>query len=148
MSESLVHSGSAEVVLLDTNIVVRFLLWDVPTHGAIAKSLFEACDRGELRLELLPVVLAEVVFVLESFYEIPRPQIAKQLMLLIQIPGLMIDNSPIHLEALARYSLSGLHFVDCVLAATAVSRDVRLATFDKGLRKLKDVKKFDMSFKT
>ncbi len=65
--------------LIDTNLIVRHLVQDHPEHAAKAGKLFEASDQGELTLVILPAVLAECVFVLESFYEHSRPEIAEAL---------------------------------------------------------------------
>ena len=48
-------------------------------------------------------VLAECVFVLESFYENPREEIASALGRLISSPGVEIADASIHLDALERY---------------------------------------------
>ena len=54
--------------LVDTNLIVRYLVQDHDKHAKAAGKLFDACDRGDLVIVGLPVVLAECVFVLESFY--------------------------------------------------------------------------------
>jgi predicted nucleic acid-binding protein len=53
--------------LVDTNLIVRYLVQDHERHAKAARKLFEACDRGEVVMVVLPAVLAECVFVLESF---------------------------------------------------------------------------------
>jgi len=60
---------SAKRRLVDTNIIVRYLVQDHEKHAKAAGKLFEACDRGDVEIVVLPAVLAECVFVLESFYE-------------------------------------------------------------------------------
>jgi len=52
---------------------------------------------------VLPVVLAECVFVLESFYQHPRGDIASALGRFISSPGVEISGAAIHLDALGRY---------------------------------------------
>jgi predicted nucleic acid-binding protein len=127
--------------LVDTNLIVRHLTQDHPKHAAIAAKLFEACDRGMLTLVVLPMVLAECVFVLESFYELPRERIGAALAALISSPGIEIDNLPTYLDALDRYvRLPKLHFVDCTLAASAIERKIAVATFDAGLQKVAGIK--------
>jgi predicted nucleic-acid-binding protein len=126
--------------LVDTNLIVRHLTQDHAKHGAIAGRLFAACDRGELTLVVLPSVLAECVFVLESFYKHPRDEIGRVLSALIASPGVDIADLEIHLDALTRYAASKLHFVDCTIAATAVAEGLGVASFDLGLAKLKDVR--------
>lgn len=76
--------------LIDTNLVIRHLTQDHPKHAEIAAKLFAAGDRGELTLILLPTVLAECVYVLESFYKHPREQIRKALTHLIESTGVEI----------------------------------------------------------
>src|SRR4029077_13508027 len=100
--------------LLDTNLIVRHLVHDNEKHAAIAARQFGACDRGEITLVLLPAVLAECVFVLESFYRHARPDIAQVLSSLIDSPGVEISERAVHLGALDRYRQSKLHFVDCL----------------------------------
>jgi predicted nucleic-acid-binding protein len=75
-------------------------------------------------------VLAECVFVLESFYGHPRIDIASALGRLISSPGVEI-NAAIHLEALDRYRKTKVHFVDCLIAATAATEDIPVASFDQ-----------------
>ena len=81
--------------------------------------LFDACDRGEVVIVVLPAVLAECVFVLDSFYEHSRADIAWALGTLISSSGVEIKEEAIHLDALERYRKSQVHFVDCLIAATA-----------------------------
>jgi len=126
--------------LVDTNLVVRYLVQDHKKHAEAAERLFERCDRGEVTLVLLPVVLAECVFVLESFYKHPRGDIGRVLISLITSPGVELATTAIYLDALERYSKSKLHFVDCVVAAHAAAGDLPVATFDDDFRKFSDVR--------
>ena len=126
--------------LVDTNLIVRHLVQDHPKHAQAAGRLFAACDRGEIELVVLPAVLAECVFVLESFYEQPRGAIAAALRGLITSPGVEISMTAAHVDALARYARTKCHFVDCMLAATATAEGTPVATFDEDFRKFPDVR--------
>ena len=125
--------------LVDTNLIVRYLVQDHEKHAKAAGKLFDACDRGDVVIVVLPAVLAECVFVLESFYEHPRGDIASALGRLISSPGVEID-AAIHLDALDRYRKTKVHFVDCLIAATAVTEDLPVASFDQDFRKFTDVR--------
>jgi predicted nucleic acid-binding protein len=125
--------------LIDTNLIVRYLVQHHEKHARIAGRLFDACDRGELTIVVLPEVLAECVFVLESFYERPRADIASALGRLISSPGIEITDAVLHAEALNRYRKTNAHFVDCLLAATAVAENIPVATFDQDFRRFGDV---------
>jgi predicted nucleic acid-binding protein len=126
--------------IVDTNIIVRYLVQDDEKHSRAATQLVEACDRGELTLVLLPAVVAECVFVLESFYQHPRADIAHVLSALVASPGIQLLETAVHLDALDRYRRSKLHFVDCVISATAARDDIPVATFDRDFKKFGDVR--------
>jgi predicted nucleic acid-binding protein len=126
--------------LVDTSLIVRYLVQDHEKHAKAAGKLFDACDRGDAVIVVLPVVLAECVFVLESFYGHPRGDISSALGRLISSPGVEIGGATIHLDALERYRKTKVHFVDCLLAATAAAEDTPVATFDQDFRKFADVR--------
>jgi predicted nucleic-acid-binding protein len=126
--------------LVDTNLIVRYLVQDHEKHAKAAGKLFDACDRGGVVIVVLPAVLAECVFVLESFHEHPRGDIASALGRLISSPGVEIDGASIHLDALDRYRKTRVHFVDCLIAATAATENMPVASFDQDFRKFNDVR--------
>jgi len=126
--------------LVDTNLIVRYLVQDHEKHARAAGRLFDACDRGDVVVVVLPVVLAECVFVLESFYGHPRADIASALGRLISSPGVEISEVTIHFDALNRYKGSRAHLVDCLIAATAVAKNVPVSTFEQDFRKFVDVR--------
>jgi len=126
--------------LVDTNLIVRYLVQDHVKHAKAAGKLFDACDRGEVVIVVLSAVLAECVFVLESFYERPRGDIASVLGRLISSPGVEIGAAAIHLDALDRYRKTKLHFVDCLIAATAAAGNMPVASFDQDFQKFTDVR--------
>ena len=126
--------------LVDTNVIVRYLIRDHEKHAVAARKLFEACDQGQVTLVLLPTVVAECVFVLESFYKHSRADISQILSSVITSPGIDLLEKPVHLDALDRFAKTKLHFVDCVIAATAARDDIPVATFDRDFRRFPDVR--------
>lgn len=126
--------------LVDTNLIVRYLVQDHEKHAKAAGRLFDACDRGGVVIVVLPAVLAECVFVLESFYEHSRGDIASALGSLISSPGVEIGDAAIHLDALDRYRKTKIHFVDCLIAATAATENMPVVSFDQDFRKFADVR--------
>jgi len=126
--------------LVDTNLIVRYLVQDHEKHARAATKLFESCDRGEVAIVVLPTVLAECVFVLQSFYNHPRADIVLALSRFISSPGVEIDDVANYLDALQRFKQTKVHFVDCVIAAWAAAKDMPVATFDHDFRKFGDVR--------
>jgi len=126
--------------LVDAKLIVRYLVQDHERHANAAEKLFDACDRGAVVIVVLPTVLAECVFVLESFYNIPRGDISSVLGRLISSPGVEIAAAAIHLDALDRYRRTRIHFVDCLIAATGAAESTPIASFDQDFRKFTDVR--------
>jgi len=58
---------------VDTNILVRHLTGDPPEQAERATKFLAAADE----LLLADLVVAEVVDVLESFYQVPRQRVAE-----------------------------------------------------------------------
>ena len=125
--------------LIDTNLILRHLVADHESHTKAAMKLFQASDRGEMKLVILPTVLAECVFVLASFYKYPRSQIVNAMVGLITSPGIEVEQMALHIDALERYRTSKVHFVDCLLAAHAVASDLAIATFDADFKRFADI---------
>jgi predicted nucleic-acid-binding protein len=126
--------------LLDTNMIVRYLVRGDPKQFGLAEHLFERCERGDLTLEILPVVLAECVFVLESFYEQDRADIARALSAMITAPHVEVASMAIYVDALARYAQGRMHLVDCIIAAHAAASELPVATFDRDFAKVAGVR--------
>jgi len=67
-------------------------------------------------------------------------KLASALGRLISSPGVEIDSAPIHLDALDRYRKAKVHFVDCLIAATAATENIPVASLDQDFRKFNDVR--------
>ncbi len=123
-------------LLLDTNVLVCFILGEPEKQAAAVAIIFKQCDEGTVELVLHPIVLAETVFVLSSFYEQKRADIAKVLTFILGSPGIICDQRDVLRLALEHYSKSKIHFVDCYMVATSHFSQHPVISFDRGLDKL------------
>jgi len=55
-------------ILIDTNIIIRFLVGDHEEHLIESTRIFEEIESGEIEVEILDVVLMDTLFVLTKFY--------------------------------------------------------------------------------
>ena len=121
--------------LIDTNMILRYLLNDHDEFSAKAKSFMKDVARGDKKAEILEVVICECIYVLEKFYNIPKREIVDSLSKLINFSGIINPNKDTILKALTKYEETKVDIVDCLLAAhSSVSRVV--ISFDKDLQKL------------
>jgi predicted nucleic-acid-binding protein len=124
--------------LLDTNVILRFLLDDHPQLSTKAKKFMEDISDGTVRAEINDAVFAECVYVLDKFYAIPRNEIADALIGVLGLPGISNSNKSEMLHALIKYKSTGCDIIDCLLAAhSAPHRPV--VSFDKDIVQLKAV---------
>jgi len=122
----------ASDVLLDTNVILRLLRADEPAHHAQARRLFEQAGEGKLRLIVPTLVIAEVVFVLQGFYRLGRPEIAQVIQDLAATPGVVLPEAAAVTMAAQILGRHGIDFADAYLAALArESKTATLATFNK-----------------
>ena len=64
-----------DLVFVDTNVFLRFFVRDVESFYQKAKDLFERAEKGVLILETNDMVIAEIVWVLESYYGFTKAEI-------------------------------------------------------------------------
>ena len=124
--------------LLDTNVLLRFLIGDDPPKAARAKALMERIERGEETVAISDEVLTETVWTLESYYDVPRPECSQRLTALLSFPGIRVSSASILLEALRQYGATSADFVDCLLAARSIDGKTPIYSFDEtDFKKLK-----------
>jgi len=116
--------------LVDTNILVRLLIRDNAEQYEKAAKMFESAAAGQLKILLLPVVIAEACFVLESFYKRQRAEISESLMVILSQQWLRVEQREV-LLGLWQYYLKNFHFVDSYLLSVKEINNVELLTFDK-----------------
>lgn len=114
--------------LLDANAALRYLLEDLPEQAEIVA---QAIADGA---EITPEVIAEVVYVLDGVYSVPRSRAAESLELLLG--EVRCTRGAVVSAALGYYVGSKLDFVDCLMAAEHSLTGRPVLTFDDGLREL------------
>ena len=130
-------------LILDANVLVRFLVQDVPQQAKAAKKLVEQAESGALLLVVDPMIIAETVYVLTSFYKKPRETVADALMAFVQSDGVSVADESRLVDALRRFQRSSVDFADAWLAATAAETHREVASFDRDLDRFADVKRFE-----
>jgi predicted nucleic acid-binding protein len=121
-------------MLLDTNVLIRFLVGDHPDHQHQAEKWFHEAEHGKRSIVIIPLVIAEATFVLESFYKLQRQEISDALEVFINQRWLKVEERNT-LRGLWSHYRSGLHFVDSYLLSRAKLFDEAFLTFDKELEK-------------
>jgi predicted nucleic acid-binding protein len=125
---------------VDTNVLVRHLTGDPPAMAASATAFLAAAEH----LYLPDLIVAETVYVLESFYEVPRPQVAEAVRSLVAFQAIVTVDPALLLRAVEVYETDRLDFADAYLVACAESTGVeRIASFDKAIGRIATVDRID-----
>ena len=131
--------------LVDTNILLRFLTGEPVGQAAAARKLFADAAAGGVVLDVSPVIVAETIYTLLSFYEVERKEAVEKLALLLRQPGLKLRQETQLLSALERLRATNVGYADAFLAAGGAEENVAVASFDRDLDKFTDVKRFEPS---
>ena len=125
---------------VDTNVLIRHLTGDPPGQAAQATRLLS--QAGQL---LLPdLIVAEVVYVLEAFYEVPRTRVAELVRAVIAFPAIEVADEPALLRAVEVYEVHRLDFADAYLVAEAEISGVNaVASFDKAIERVPTVRRVE-----
>jgi len=120
-----------ETVFVDTNVFLRFFVKDVASHYEKARTLFEKAENGKIKLETSELVIAEIVWVLESFYGFTRKEISEVLTTLLASRNLKIASHAKIAHAVGLYLTGNMDFIDAYNIAHMRSKAyTKVATFD------------------
>jgi predicted nucleic-acid-binding protein len=76
--------------VIDTNLLVRYLTEDDPSKANDVKRLLLRAAQDEIRLLIPSVVIAELVWVLQSFYKLERREIVPLLKAILHTHGVEV----------------------------------------------------------
>ncbi len=121
-----------ERLFVDTNVFLRFLTYDDPHKAAQARALFQDAVDGKVTLLTSLMVIAEIIWTLESFYKLDKQDIATKVVMILNTPHLECPESELILRALDLYATKNVDFIDAyhafLLKALGLSR---IATYDR-----------------
>lgn len=114
--------------ILDTNVVLRYLLKDVPDMFEIANTNIKQGD-----CTIYPEVVAEVVYVLKSVYKVGRIDISNSVICFLD--EVISERKEAIVRGLSLFAETSLDFVDCLLIAYHECYGYDVLTFDKKMNK-------------
>ncbi|MBI5089813.1 MAG: type II toxin-antitoxin system VapC family toxin [Actinobacteria bacterium] len=125
---------------VDTNILVRHLTGDPPDLAARASGYLAS----ERELYLADLIVAETVYVLESFYKAPRDQIATAMRSLVSMRSIITVDPALLLRAIEVFEVDRLDFAEAYLVACAESTGIgRVASFDRSIDRVGTVTRIE-----
>jgi predicted nucleic acid-binding protein len=135
-------------IRLDANVILRFLRNDDSRLSPAATRLFQKASSGKVMLFVSAVTINEVFFAFTSFYKLSHPETAKILLPFVRAGVVEFENVDCLADALQRVIAEKVDFGDAYLAAEASHSGDQVASFDKDIKKFKDIALYDLESKS
>jgi predicted nucleic acid-binding protein len=130
---------------VDTNLFVRYLTDDDPEKANRVETLLNEATAGEIKLITSDLVMAELIWVLESSYDLKPAAITPMIHAILATPGLEVINSAVVGRALEIYQDQNVDFVDGHIVALAEKLNIpEVYSFDKKhLSRIENIKRIE-----
>jgi predicted nucleic-acid-binding protein len=116
------------MLYLDTNVILRYLLQDSEEYTTKSKEYIEN-NTSYIKNE----VFAEVVYVLNKTYKVPKSEMSKILKEFISQDTINVDSKETLNLALEIFETKNIDFVDSLLCACKKIQNINVVSFDKKL---------------
>ena len=131
-------------IIVDTNIFIRFFLNDEPKLSITAKEIIEGCVAGKYSLAVLPAIFLEIVWLLKSFYKLPKDEIINKIESMFQIPNLKFIDEKLVLATVEVFKKYNVDFVDAFVFANMDGLKIKeIFSFDRDFDKIKGIKRLE-----
>ena len=125
---------------LDTNVLIRHLTGDPPELAQRATQFLTAAEE----LLVPDLIVAGVVYVLESFYEVERPRVAELVRAIIAFPAITVLDQDLLLRAIEIYEIDRIDFAEAYLVASAERSDINsVVSFDRSIDRVGTVHRLE-----
>lgn len=130
---------------VDTNLFIRYFTNDDIEKANRVEELLDKAALGKVRLITCEVVMAEVVWVLESYYNLNKVQIAEHLEAILATPGLNVLNGKVVEKAVEYYLNENIDFIDAYIVSLMNRLNISsIYSFDKKhLKRIKSIKRLE-----
>ena len=100
------------MLLIDANVILRLLLRDNAEMSEQAAKVI-----SERKVSLRHEIIAEVVYVFQKVYGLPRDEISNSITRFLSLKTVYSEHADVLSEAFSVFTNSNLDFIDCLLYA-------------------------------
>jgi len=121
-----------KVRFVDANVFIRYLTNDDPAKAANVERLLDQAANDQVGLVTTEMVLAEIVWVLESYYGRTREQTAVLVKAVLATPELTVLNGQLVRDAVELYEDGRMDFIDAYILARMAEQGIdEIYSYDK-----------------
>jgi predicted nucleic acid-binding protein len=123
---------ATERLFVDANLFLRYLTNDIPAQAEALERLLRRAEAGEVTLVTNAMVVAEIVWTLESYYGLSPADIRAKVWAMLNTPGLEVAEAELVGSAVDVYAEQNVDFIDAYNAGWMKQRDITtICTFDR-----------------
>lgn len=122
--------------LIDANAFLRLLLDDIPKQKKAFEKLLQKAKRKEVVLFVPQIVIFEIDFILEKYYQFSKEEIINKLKSIISTSYIQVQDKEYFKRAIELYAQENMSFADCFLLSEAKIENAELFTFDRKIKNL------------
>ena len=123
---------TSECMFVDTNLFLRYLTNDVPEQADAVEELLHKAAVGDVMLVTNSLVMAEIIWTLESFYQLERGDIREKVVAILNTAGLTVIEGNLVLQAMTGYVEKNVDFIDAYSIALMLSHGItEVYTFNR-----------------
>ena len=117
---------------IDTNIFIRFLVNDIPQKADACEKIFKNAVAKKETLFTTEMVIAEIIWVLESYYELSQLEVQEKVEKILNTPNLICPHKDLILNALTIYGEKNIDYIDAYKALILKDKGIKeLYSYDK-----------------
>ena len=129
---------------VDTNIFLRFLVNDIPQQADACEAIFRRAVAGEEALYTTDMVIAEIVWVLESYYDLSRSEVRTKVEKILNTQNLTCDSKETIICALVLYDEKRIDYIDAYNACIIKMKGIdEIYSYDKHYDRLSWLKRIE-----
>lgn len=121
---------------VDANVLLRFLTGDPPELAERAARLMSRAEDGKVVLVVSSLVVAEVIWVLKSFYRYPFEEIARVVIPLVGADGVEAEDRQLIVQAITLAQEKNVSYIDAFVALQAARQQESVCSFDGDFKRL------------
>ena len=129
---------------VDTNVFIRFLTNDIPKKADACEKIFRKAIANKEILFTTELVIAKIIWVLESYYELTKKDVQDKVEKILNTPNLICPRRDLILEALTLYGEVNIDYIDAYNALVLKDESIEiLYSYDKHYDKIGWLKRFE-----
>lgn len=125
---------------VDTNIFLRFLTADLPDQAERCAALIQRLRDGQEVAHVSPLAVAEVIWTLERFYRLSKPEVVARVSPLLKLKGFRVAGKEVFLKSLTLYAEKNISFTDAYIAVQMErAGSEEIYSYDRDFDRLEEV---------